>query len=265
MTLAFEQAVVDPGATRRFVRPRTGAIWIGWTRETRHRAFDAALGGLRVAFQPIIAARSGADERPRSYEALARAQEPGLEAARDLVDLAVELGRTVDLGIAVHRRVAEILRSRPDVTVFVNVDVEEFLTGMSGGEDPLAPFAGRVVLELTERAPVGELPQLRERAECLRARGYRFAIDDLGGGYAGLTSLALMRPDFVKIDQALVRGIDRDPVKEKIVSTIVALCSQLGVQCIVEGVETHAERGALLAVGADLMQGYLFSQPRELE
>lgn len=264
MNLAFGQGAMDLGATLQSVRPRTGAFWVGWTPERRMRAYDAALDGLRVVFQPIVAARSGADETPRSYEALSRAQEQGLESARDLVDLAVELGRTVDLGLVVHRRVAEALRRRPDLTAFVNVDVEEFLTGMNGTDDPLAPFADRVVLELTERAPIHDLPRLRERADALRERGYRFAIDDLGGGYAGLTSLALMRPDFVKIDQALVRGIDRDPVKEKIVSTIIALCSQLGVDCIVEGVETQAERAALLAVGADLMQGFLFGQPGDL-
>lgn len=261
MNLVTGRGAGNPGATQRFTRPRAGATWVGWPPERRARAFDAALDGLRVAFQPIVAVRSGGDETPRSYEALARAGEPGLESARDLVDLAVELGRTIDLGLVVHRRVADALRDHRGVTAFVNVDVEEFLTGIRADDDPLAPFAERVVLEMTERAPIHELPQLRARAEALRGRGYRFAIDDLGGGYAGLTSLALMRPDFVKIDQVLVRGIECDPVKEKIVSTIVALCAQLGVQCIVEGVENHAERNALLSVGADLMQGFLFGLP----
>ena len=95
----------------------------------------------------------------------------------------------------------------------------------------------------------------------LRALGYRIAIDDLGAGYAGLTSFAQLEPEVVKVDMSLVRGIDRSPVKQKLVRSIIALCTELGIQLVAEGIETPAERDALIALGGDLCQGYLFAKP----
>ncbi len=95
----------------------------------------------------------------------------------------------------------------------------------------------------------------------LRALGYRIAIDDLGAGYAGLTSFAQLEPEVVKVDMSLVRGIDSSAVKQKLVRSIIALCTELGIQLVAEGIETAAERDMLINLGADLCQGYLFAKP----
>jgi EAL domain-containing protein (putative c-di-GMP-specific phosphodiesterase class I) len=95
----------------------------------------------------------------------------------------------------------------------------------------------------------------------LRGLGYRIAIDDLGAGYAGLTSFAQLEPEVVKVDMSLVRGIDSSPVKQKLVRSIIALCTELGIQLVAEGIETPAERDAVVALGGDLCQGYLFAKP----
>jgi EAL domain-containing protein (putative c-di-GMP-specific phosphodiesterase class I) len=95
----------------------------------------------------------------------------------------------------------------------------------------------------------------------LRTLGYRIAIDDLGAGYAGLTSFAQLEPEVVKVDMSLVRGIDGSPMKQKLVRSIISLCTELGIQLVAEGIETPGERDSLISLGGDLCQGYLFARP----
>ena len=222
--------------------------------------FERALDSLWLAFQPIVSLGHPTDPA-FAFEALARNAEVQVSDPRDLLGLAVSVGMVGDLGRVVHLRAAEALRKNGEITLFVNVDVEELMGPIGEGEDALSEFAHRVVLEVTERAPISELPEIRERSTALREKGFRFAIDDLGGGYAGLSSLALMDPQFVKVDQALIRDVDTQPIKRKIVGSLVSLTRQLGIGCIVEGVETEGERDALGALDCDLMQGYLFGRP----
>jgi EAL domain-containing protein (putative c-di-GMP-specific phosphodiesterase class I) len=129
------------------------------------------------------------------------------------------------------------------------------------GTDHLSSFSDRVVLEVTERAPLEGLGDLREQGRRLRARGFRLAIDDLGAGYAALSSFASLEPDMVKIDMSLVRGLDQHSTRRKLVTSVVELCRDLRILVVAEGVETAAERDVLLQVGCDLLQGYLFGRP----
>lgn len=265
-SLEFSASSETEVMTRPIPVRRAGSGPLSWkalSLKERTVLFERALGSLWLAFQPIVSfKRSGAPAF--AFEALARNREPQVEDPRDLLGLGLSVGMMGELGRAVHTRAAEALRENPDLVLFVNVDVEELLGPIGAGHDALTEFASRVVLEVTERAPISELPEVKERSTALREQGYRFAIDDLGGGYAGLSSLALMEPQFVKIDQALIRDVDTQPVKRKIVGSLVALARQLGIGCIVEGVETVSERDALAALDCDLMQGYLFGRPGAL-
>src|SRR5207245_7558839 len=125
--------------------------------------------------------------------------------------------------------------------------------------EPLSQLARRVVLEITERASLDDIRDVRDRVKQLRSLGFRIAIDDLGAGYAGLTSFAHLEPEVVKVDMSLIRGIDQSPLKQKLLGSIVALCRDLGIEIIAEGIETAAERDALIRLGGDLCQGYLFA------
>jgi len=91
--------------------------------------------------------------------------------------------------------------------------------------------------------------------------GFQIALDDLGSGYAGLTSFTLLEPEFVKLDMSLVRDVHFSPTKQKIIRSMVRLCKDLGRQIIAEGVESLAERDQLIELGCDLLQGYLFARP----
>jgi EAL domain-containing protein (putative c-di-GMP-specific phosphodiesterase class I) len=117
------------------------------------------------------------------------------------------------------------------------------------------------VLEITERASIDSIQDLRQRVARLRETGYRIAIDDLGAGYAGLTSFALLEPEIVKIDMTLVRDVDRLEVKQRLIASITSLCTEMGILVVGEGVETQAERDTLIQLGCDLFQGYFIAKP----
>ena len=86
-------------------------------------------------------------------------------------------------------------------------------------------------------------------------------MDDLGAGYAGLSSFARIEPDVVKLDMSLVRGVDASPMKQSVVRSVVGLAEELDIEVVSEGVEAAAERDALADLGCRLFQGYLFGKP----
>ncbi|HXT95178.1 MAG TPA: EAL domain-containing protein [Polyangia bacterium] len=222
--------------------------------------FTSAVDKLWVAAQPIV---SWSGRSIFAYETLLRTDEPTLRSPLDFFDAAERLGRAGELGRIIRQHVARILRETPPPAhLFVNLhpaDLED--DELYADDGALTPYAKQVVLEITERAALDQIHELGSRVTRLRALGYRIAIDDLGAGYAGLTSFAQLEPEVVKVDMSLVRGIDSSAVKQKLVRSIIALCTELGIQLVAEGIETAAERDALIALGGDLCQGYLFARP----
>ncbi|HET6805303.1 MAG TPA: EAL domain-containing protein [Frateuria sp.] len=92
-------------------------------------------------------------------------------------------------------------------------------------------------------------------------QGFLTALDDFGAGYSGLALLADIQPDLIKLDMALIRGIDTDPVRQTLVRHTLGMCTELGIRVVAEGVETLEEWRRLQAMGVHLFQGYLFTRP----
>jgi EAL domain-containing protein (putative c-di-GMP-specific phosphodiesterase class I) len=222
--------------------------------------FANALKTLWLAFQPIV---SWSSKSVIAYEALVRNEEPTLRAPPDLFEAAERLGRLRELGRIIRDRVAQTLVEIPvEGELFVNVHALELDDdSLFAISSPLSAFAKRVVLEITERAPLDKIKDANGRVAQLRAMGYRIAIDDLGAGYAGLTSFAQLEPEVVKVDMSLIRGLDQSPTKQKLLRSIVGLCRDLEIKMIAEGIETVEERDTLVRLGGDLCQGYLFARP----
>jgi EAL domain-containing protein (putative c-di-GMP-specific phosphodiesterase class I) len=86
-------------------------------------------------------------------------------------------------------------------------------------------------------------------------------VDDLGAGFAGLSSLAYLEPDVVKVDMSLVRDVNASAVKQKLIRSIATLCTDLRIELVAEGIETEAERDCVVSLGGDALQGYLFARP----
>jgi EAL domain-containing protein (putative c-di-GMP-specific phosphodiesterase class I) len=221
-------------------------------------SLERAFATLYMVFQPI--ARYSKKEC-FAYEALVRTREPSVPHPGALIDIAQRCERLPELGRRIRAAVAA-KANESLARLFVNLHPIDLVDEeLYDAQAPLSRHARRVVLEVTERAGLDSIPDLADRLRRLRALGYRVAIDDLGEGYAGLTSLARVAPEFVKLDMSLVRGIDASVAQQQIVASTVQLCRALGSQIIAEGVETVAERDALLAIGLDLLQGYLIARP----
>jgi EAL domain-containing protein (putative c-di-GMP-specific phosphodiesterase class I) len=227
--------------------------------EASHR-FDCALAGLFMVYQPIVRFST---RSVYGYEALVRSSEPSLPHPGALFDAAERFQRWDDLGRRIRTRSVEPLPNlAPDQSLFLNLHARELLDEtLYDRSSSLAENAARVVLEITERAHLDTVPDVESRIERLRAIGFRIAIDDIGAGYSGLNSFTMLRPDLVKLDMALVRDIDSDPVKRRLASLLVQLCDDLGIAVIGEGVETVKERQTLVDLGCGLLQGYLFGRP----
>ena len=221
-------------------------------------ALDAAIGGagIRAEFQPIIdLARASVV----GYEALARFDGRGplewFEAAR------------------VHGRVAELEAAalRCGLQARANLPTNTFLTvniGPSAIDSPAArevwqdfPDLGGVVVELTEHERVDSYDALEPALNRLRAAGALLAIDDAGAGYAGLQHVLTLRPDVIKLDRALVEGLDRDEAKRALVEMIGTLAGRLDAWLLAEGIETGEELDVLVDLGVPLAQGYFLARP----
>jgi EAL domain-containing protein (putative c-di-GMP-specific phosphodiesterase class I) len=221
-------------------------------------AFGRALEGLWMAYQPIV--RN--DGTLFGHEALMRSDLKALPGPGAMFDAAERLGRVHDLGRAVRVRAAASIDDAAGPSLFVNVHALELIDAdLYASSAPLSSQARAVVLEVTERSSFERVPELRARIKALRELGYRIAVDDLGAGYAGLTSFAALEPEVVKLDMALVRGVDREPIKRRLVGSMARLCRDLGILVVAEGVETPAEQAVLVDLGCDLLQGYLFGRP----
>jgi EAL domain-containing protein (putative c-di-GMP-specific phosphodiesterase class I) len=119
----------------------------------------------------------------------------------------------------------------------------------------------RLMFEFTEDEPMRDVAHIRHILDAYRTRGFATAIDDFGAGYAGLGLLADLHPDLLKLDMALIRGIDGSAARQAIVAGVVQMANALGVRCIAEGIETVAEFRTLRDLGITLCQGYLFARP----
>ncbi|MDP6580985.1 MAG: EAL domain-containing protein [Vicinamibacterales bacterium] len=224
-------------------------------------AFEHALKHLWMAYQPVVSARTGS---VHAYEALVRSENKRLSSPELLIDAAQRLGRLDDFGRVARLRVAQDIEHQlDDSLVYVNLHPDDLSDDrLLEPGTPLLPHSRRIFYEVTERAALSSFGKMRSRIESLRARGFRIGVDDMGAGYAGLSTFALLEPELIKIDMSLVRNVQEHHIKQRIIRSIVELAQELGIESVVmEGVETQAERDALYALGADLLQGFLISPP----
>ncbi|MBB2923606.1 EAL domain-containing protein [Cellulomonas cellasea] len=224
-----------------------------------HVATLCAGDGRHAVYQPIVELRTGvavAAEALTRFEASDRAPAGWFAAAHS-----VGLGR--ELEVAAARCALDALRTPgqvpPGCAIAVNLSpdlVVDALDELLDGVD-----VSRVLLELTEYAPVVDYDRLRGALDPHRAAGLRIAVDDTGAGYASLSHVLLLRPDVVKVDMQLVRGVDTDPVRQALVGALVRFCAVAGALVVAEGVETEEELVSLLDLGVDLGQGFFLEKP----
>jgi EAL domain-containing protein (putative c-di-GMP-specific phosphodiesterase class I)/CheY-like chemotaxis protein len=263
---SLEEVVEKAACLRRMARMKRQAAELlepklpNHSRAPLEESFHKALESLWMAYQPILRASDG---HVYGYEALLRSKEPTLPHPGAVLDAAERLNKLDILGRTIRERSALPMQHAPEGTVlFVNLHTTDLLDPMLMSPDtPLSRIAKNVVLEITERASLDQVKDVRARVAALREMGFRIAVDDLGAGYAGLTSFALLEPEIVKLDMTLVRDVHLSSTKQKLVRSMTQLAHEMGMMVVAEGIETPAERDAVSALGCDLLQGYLFAKP----
>ncbi|HEX2718895.1 MAG TPA: EAL domain-containing protein, partial [Gemmatimonadaceae bacterium] len=108
---------------------------------------------------------------------------------------------------------------------------------------------------------IKDYPKFRERLGAFREKGFRFAVDDAGSGYAGLGSIANLEPDFIKLDMSLINCIDSNFIKQNLVESMVKFANDHGAQVIAEGVERAEEFETVKSLGVHLVQGFFLHKP----
>jgi EAL domain-containing protein (putative c-di-GMP-specific phosphodiesterase class I) len=212
---------------------------------------------LTLVFQPIV---DLAGATIAGYEALARF--PGSAGPDIWFAAAAEAGVAAELeALAIHKALAAVDLLPPDT--FLTVNVSPHLLGSAPVQNALATRADlhRVVVELTEHTPVHDLAALRRQCDDLRRRGALIALDDAGSGYSGLQQLAVLRPQVVKLDRALVSDADTDPVRVALAEMLGEFAGRIDAWLLAEGIETPAELAAFARLGVPLAQGWLLGRP----
>ena len=127
---------------------------------------------------------------------------------------------------------------------------------MASGVDP-----ERLDLEITETAMMYDFVQAKAAIAMLKTLGCGIALDDFGTGYSSLSQLHALPLTKIKIDRSFVTDLHKNPASFKIVKSLLALSSDMGLSCVIEGVESADELAVLRKLGGELVQGYFYSRP----
>lgn len=231
----------------------------GKTARIRRLLRDRA---VRMVFQPAI--RTGT-QRIVFVEALARFAAKPYQTPDLWFAAAGEVGLRAELELMAIEAALDGVAKLPDtVSLSFNASPDTILHAEFGSALQAAPLK-RVIVEITEHEAVARYSSLVEALAPLRGRGLRVAVDDVGAGYSSLCHILRLRPDILKLDMALSRGIDGDPARRALAGALVSFCHETGSELVAEGVETEAELRALQALGVDVVQGFLFGKPAPLD
>ena len=229
-----------------------------------------AEGRFTSFFHPIVHAQD--TTRVFAHEALLRGVERdgSIIAPQPILTLAREAGLLHEVDSAACRSaIREAARHGPDMCVFINFSPAAI-------EDPIAHLEGtvraieeaklpreRVVFEVVEADRFADAAHLDAVLAGYKSAGFRVALDDLGAGWSTLNLVHRLRPDFIKLDRELIRGVHNDPVKALIARKLLEIGRELGIGTIVEGIEQPEELRWVREHDADFVQGFLLGRPSE--
>jgi len=219
-----------------------------------------ANGDIDFAYQPIV---SGASGQPIAFEALCRPRDERFPHPGVLIKTAENAGRIIVLGRVMRERALSVLDRFPDeLLLFVNLHPQELNDPDLLTANPIiTENAHRIVFEVTETEAIANVGRVQDVLARVREIGCRVALDDLGAGYAGLNSLSILEPDFVKLDMGIVRRVHTDTRTARLVQHIIDFAIGEGMQVVAEGIETEQERDTVTGMGCELLQGYFVGRP----
>lgn len=224
---------------------------------------------LRLEYQPIVDARTGT---LGGLEALVRWDHPawGTVSPATFIPVAEASGTILVIGEWVLRtacrQAVSFAAQHGQVGMSVNVSVRQLHTEgfVDMVRDALATSGlapSLLTLEVTESLFLSEDPAVTAALDELGAMGVHLSIDDFGTGHSALARLQVLPVSELKIDRSFVRGIGDDGECGPLIEAILAMARALDLSVVAEGVETPAQRDALLRAGCDRLQGFLLARP----
>lgn len=239
------------------------------TQRQRHRVVGHMIAQRKIStlYQPIVAIKDG---EIVGYEALSRAEPTDAQrlgvhlfVAAAKAELDGELDQTCR-SLSIRRRPGLgtgrklFINSLPPTFYDPMKDLEAILE--SWEEDGLDP--NQLVFEITENITHEQLNRIIPCVEKLRARGYQFAVDDVGTGTSNLQLIADLEPDFIKMDISLTRGISQSTRKQDLASYLLDLSNRCDAHLIAEGIENQDDHETIAALGVHFGQGFLLGRPQ---
>ena len=223
---------------------------------------DVDAQNFSFAFQPIVDTQARA---VHSHEALVRGlnNEPAYQILqrysgdRMLAFDAACRARAIEVAARIGVHTCLNLNFLPSAAFNAAVGLDFTIAAANRHSFPLH----RIIVEATEGEAIGDYAKFGKVVNEYRRAGIRFAIDDFGSGYSGLNMLSEFQPDMVKLDMGLVRDIQSHGPRQAIVRAIAQVCVDLGIDFVVEGVETVDEFSWFNDLGVNLYQGFLFAKP----
>ena len=225
---------------------------------------------LSLAFQPIVDVETG---RIAACEALARWQNPQLgcvEPTRFIraAERSGLIGPLTDL--LLEKALVSTIDWPSDMRLSFNLSTYDVTTADSAERIVNIIHASRVDparidFEVTETALMQDFDRARASLEYFKNFGVQISLDDFGSGYSSLSYIHKLPIDKIKIDRSFVIDIERGGNGSEIITTIIALCRSLELECVVEGIETAAQVEILRRLGCRFMQGYHFARPMTAE
>ncbi len=254
----------DEGATRAHGAGSTSGVPAEELQDQRTNFIRTTIAkrSWETHFQPIVDLRSGGAV---GAEALSRFVQGPTRAPDKWFDEAASVGLGVELEVAALDTALEQLPRLPSkLYLSVNASVETIMS--PDFADVLSDVpAERIVLELTEHTQVTDYVQFEQGIATLRSQGVRLAVDDTGAGFASLQHVLNLRPDVIKLDIALTRGIDRDPARRALGRALLSFgLDAYNASIVAEGIETEGELEVLRALGCPCGQGFYLGRPSRL-
>lgn len=220
---------------------------------------------IHTVYQPMVHISSG---KIFGYEALTRGR-GDWELPEDLFRRSYEEGFMMALDLECMWRAFRVLpHLGPKKFLFVNAEPTTLCRAFAKGREgdlllrKVSRYSRQIVFELTEGMKGRDFPLLKKAVSFLKKKHFRFAIDDVAGIGSKLFRLLALKPDFIKIDISLVKGLGENRLQQGLVSRLVGLGNKYGSLLIAEGVERKNELNFVRRMGISYAQGFYFSRPK---
>jgi len=227
-------------------------------RETIAAVVEA--GGFHLVYQPIVHLDTG---EIAGVEALTRFDDGA--ATEHRFRTCEKLGLAAPLDLAIVEQALADFHRLPGGYLALNLSAsticDRALQAVLESTD--VPHR-RLVIEITEHARIPDYRQASQVIDALRSKGVRLAVDDAGAGWASFRHILSLRPDIIKMDRSLTRGVDVDPARRALAMALAIFAGEVGATVVAEGVETDGEVRALRLAGIHRGQGFILALPQAL-